>query len=198
MILGLAGKSCSGKNVVASILAEKGFLCLDMDVMAHQVLSSLKEELPPLFGPSVLNHNGEVNRKHLGAMVFKDARKLKSLENLLYPPLHKALEEEIQKERQGRNRSVVINAAALAKGDFWQKCDKIWWVESPFFLRFFRALKRDKASPLSILRRFSAQRELKPQYFFSKVDTSIIRNGFASGSLVKQVESGITDISAER
>ncbi len=198
MVLGLAGKSCAGKNQVSAILQSRGFLCLDMDLMAHEVLESLAGELPPLFGPSVVNREGTVNRKNLGGIVFKDSSKLKILENLLYPSLHKNLDKAIQREQEGTGRPVVINAAALAKGNFWLKCDKVWWVESPFILRFFRSLRRDGAIPVRILRRFAAQGELKPQYFFSRVDTSIIRNGFTPGALGKQVESGIKDLLAER
>ncbi|MBQ5392177.1 MAG: hypothetical protein IIU44_07385 [Spirochaetales bacterium] len=38
MIIGLVGKSCSGKNFVGGILEKAGILVWDLDVMCHEGL----------------------------------------------------------------------------------------------------------------------------------------------------------------
>ncbi len=196
MIIGLAGKSCSGKNAVADYLAQKGFETVDMDLMAHSALNALGARLSAEFGSGILDSEDAVDRKALGAIVFQNPEKLKKLEDILYPELHRMLDAHIRSLPAGC--SVAVNAAALEKGGFWEKCDRILWIEAPFCLRLFRALKRDNRSLPEILRRFAAQKQLKSQYFFSRVDTSIIRNGFTRKALRRRVDRWIEYLPSER
>ena len=50
-LIGLAGQSCAGKNVVADVLKEKGFYVIDADVVAHMVLDALQTEVLQRFLP---------------------------------------------------------------------------------------------------------------------------------------------------
>ncbi len=194
MIIGLGGKSCSGKNQLASFLADRGFCTLDMDQMAHRVLETLTPELVERFGPQVLSE-GKVNRPVLGELVFGDSRKLQDLENILYPALHRVLDTELVP--YNGKVPVVLNAAALEKGGFWRRCDSILWVEAPFLLRLYRAKKRDKQPWRKILNRFRAQKRLKPQFFYSKVDTYIIRNSTTRKGLRRKVDTWVGQLSLE-
>ncbi|MDC7242049.1 MAG: dephospho-CoA kinase [Spirochaetales bacterium] len=196
MIIGLAGKSCSGKNAVAEYLAGKGFETVDMDLMAHDVLNSLGARLSAEFGSSILDSDDAVDRRALGSIVFPDPEKLKKLEDILYPELHKKLESHIQSLPEGK--TVVVNAAALEKGEFWKSCDRVLWVQAPFAVRLFRALKRDRRSLKNILQRFASQKQLKSQYFFSRVDTSIIRNGSTLRVMRRRVDKWIERLPSER
>jgi dephospho-CoA kinase len=196
MIIGLAGKSCSGKNQVAAILKERGFDTLDMDLMAHEILNSLAAALTAAFGSEILDEDDVVDRVSLGAVVFDNPEALQKLENILYPELHKELDKYINKLPEGK--FLVVNAAALEKADFWKKCDHILWVQAPFLLRLYRAVKRDRRSIKEMMSRFRAQRELKSQYFFSRVDTYIIRNRSTRAVLRKRVDKWIKYIPPER
>jgi dephospho-CoA kinase len=196
MIIGLAGKSCSGKNQVAEILKQKGFHCIDMDLMAHDLLEAMKLTLSSAFGPSILDFEGRVDRKKLGNIVFSDSLLLKKLEDLLYPELHNELTRYLKEVEPGI--PTVLNAAALQKGEFWRRCDIVIWVKAPLFLRLFRAYKRDKRSLLHLIKRFRAQKQLKSQYFLSRVDTYIIRNGLTRSVLQNEVETWIKHLPPER
>ncbi len=187
MIYGLAGKSCSGKNQVAALLEEKGWVSLDLDVMSHQILSDFSSQAADLFGKKILDETGRVDRKKLGPIVFSDPRKLKTLEDLIYPELDRRLSSLIR-DRQQAEKPLILNAAALQKSDFWKKCDRILWVSSPWYIRFWRAWRRDGKSFRNLMKRFQSQRELNPQYFFSKVDTYIIKNDGTRKRLKKQIE----------
>ena len=195
MVIGLAGKSCAGKNELASILEENGFELIDMDEMVHELQDRMPAQLIAEFGPAIDNGSGGIDRAALGAIVFSDPERLQKLEDILYPVLHAELEWILSV--RDHSRHLVINAAALQKGEFWKECDRIIWVQAPWPLRLKRALKRDDRSLLQIIRRFANQRQLKAQYFFSRVDTNIIRNGFSRSALRKQVEAWINDLPTE-
>ena len=195
MITGLAGKSCAGKNAVASILEEKGFKVVDMDLMVHELQIRMASELITEFGPDIDDGRGGVDRRALGGIVFSDPSRLRKLENMLYPKLHKELDAIVK--ALPSSTQLIVNAAALQKGEFWKRCDHILWVQAPWFIRLYRAMKRDERSLLQIIRRFANQRQLKSQYFFSRVDTSIIRNGFSRSALRKRVEAWIEDLTME-
>jgi dephospho-CoA kinase len=49
-------------------------------------------------------------------------------------------------------------------------------VRAPFPVRFFRALRRDKIPPPSLLKRFLSQRSFGPQYFSGKTDIYTVCN----------------------
>jgi dephospho-CoA kinase len=195
LIIGLAGKSCAGKNAVASILEEKGFRVLDMDLMVHEIQLRMAPELIARFGPTVDDGKGGIDRSALGRIVFSDPARLRQLEEMLYPRLHKELDGIVASASPGTR--LVVNAAALQKGEFWKRCDRILWVHAPWPVRLYRAWKRDDRSLIQIIRRFANQRQLKSQYFFSRVDTSIIGNGLSRSDLRKKVEAWIQDLTTE-
>ena len=79
MIIGLTGKSCAGKDEVASILSSFGYYVIDEDKLGHEALRANRDSLISEFGEGILS-DGEVDRKKLGSIVFSDPMKLKKLE----------------------------------------------------------------------------------------------------------------------
>ena len=187
MVWGLAGKSCAGKNAVAEFLADRGWETLDMDRLSHDVLDRLAPEAAACFGKDILDGQGTVDRAVLGRIVFADPAELKKLEELIYPELHRHLDRLLE-ERNDSSPPLVINAAALEKSDFWKICGGILWVKAPWLLRLWRGWKRDRKSLIDMVRRFHAQRQLKPQHFFQRVDIYTIKNGGNRKRLEKRIE----------
>ena len=111
MILGIAGKACSGKNAVASLFEEKGYLTVDVDSLGHKALELNKDRVITLFGKIVENSDGSINRKELGSIVFRDKSKLKELELIVHPAIFDMVGDIISKTE---GRDIVINAAIYA------------------------------------------------------------------------------------
>ncbi|NLZ72857.1 MAG: dephospho-CoA kinase, partial [Bacteroidales bacterium] len=65
MVIGLVGKTCSGKNMVASYFEEKGFFIIDVDVLGHIALEENHQLLVETFGFSI-EKDGKIDRKQLG------------------------------------------------------------------------------------------------------------------------------------
>lgn len=71
--VGLTGGIASGKSTVASLLAERGALVIDADVLAREVVGPGTPGLAAVverFGPRVLRPDGQLDRAALGRLVF--------------------------------------------------------------------------------------------------------------------------------
>jgi dephospho-CoA kinase len=196
MIVGLAGKSCSGKNVAAEILVKKGWVSVDLDHLSHNILNDLSSEAAALFGREILTSDGKVDRKLLGQIVFGNPEELSRLEHLIYPELHNRLDEILAARTVG-SPPFLLNAALLEKNDFWKKCDCILWVDAPYFIRLIRALKRDGKPLKELIGLFRIQAKLKPQYFFQRVDIYTIKNGGNRKTLEKRLDRWLKNLPPE-
>lgn len=184
-VLGLSGKSCSGKNVFAEILTARGWLHLDMDKLGHQVLSEKSDTLIQLFGEEISNGNGGIDRKRLGGLVFADPRLLKMLEDLLHPEMLRQAAEKAHKARQ-QGKLLLINAAILEKTGLHMHCDAVAFIESPLPYRILRLKRRDRLSWQGIINRITSQKGINAKRLEKDVDTYTISNLRGRASLEKK------------
>ncbi len=101
--VGLTGGIASGKTAVAELLAERGAVVIDADVLAREVVQPGTFGLDAVvdrFSTDVLNSDGSLNRAALGAVVFADATARRDLEAIIHPAV--------------RSRAAAIEAAAPA------------------------------------------------------------------------------------
>lgn len=89
----LTGGIATGKSTVANLLREKGFVVIDADKIAHQVLDPQCAKIIEMFGEAFVV-NGKVDRKALGSVVFADMQKRKMLESLLHPLIYEEIERQ--------------------------------------------------------------------------------------------------------
>ena len=86
--IGLTGGLGTGKSTVAKLLREQGYVVLDADQLARQVIA---RETPGLksviqrFGKDFLLENGELNREKMSQEVFLNSTSLQDLENIIHP-----------------------------------------------------------------------------------------------------------------
>lgn len=101
--VGLTGGIGSGKSEVARLLAARGAVVVDSDVLAREVVAPGTDgltEVVAAFGPEVLTPAGELNRPALGRLVFADPSARARLEGIVHPRV--------------RRRAAEIAAAAAA------------------------------------------------------------------------------------
>lgn len=186
MLVGLAGKSCSGKNMVGGILETKGALHLDLDRINHRLLDREKTALENLLGEELSTHEGKLDRARLSTLVFSQEEKLTALEKFIHPLIEEEVESVIS---QNREKIILINGAVLHKSALVDKMDCVLWVKSWSILRLIRALKRDNRSLGNIFKRFWSQRNLSTQQFPPSVDIYIIDNNRKRKILEKRITS---------
>ena len=185
MIVGVAGKYCSGKSTVTRYLTERGFLEINLDRLGHAALGALKTQVVERFGGGILDEAGEIDRKKLGSIVFRDESRRLLLEELLHPRMVEMAGKSIV-EHIGKN--IVIDGALLFYMGVDKLCEIAVWVRAPFHIRFFRAVRRDRLPLSSLLQRFRAQRDLSPQPSSNGVDIYYIRNTGSPAALREKLD----------
>lgn len=185
MVIGLTGKSASGKDAVARILSELGFVIVDEDALGHDALIEKKDKIAAEFGPSVLK-DGEIDRKELSRIVFSDVSNLERLEAISHPFMVNRTKEIIE-EAKKEEKSVVINAAILNRLHLDEISDQVIYVHSPYQMRLERAMRRDNISAESFERRSSAQSDITPYNIKKGVPVVMIMNLSDEKELYRQV-----------
>ncbi len=86
--IGLTGGIASGKSTVAARFRELGVTVVDADALAREVVAKGTDglaEIVTTFGADVLDADGALDRKKLGAIVFDDEDARKTLERITHP-----------------------------------------------------------------------------------------------------------------
>ena len=186
MIVGLTGKSCSGKDFFASLLDRNLFSVIDEDKLGHIALKERQPELVSAFGSSILT-DGSIDRKKLAPIVFSSEEKLSVLNSITHPwMVERTL--EYAKEQQEKGFIVVINAAILEQMGFVPYCDMVLLVLSSFEHRLERALRRDGVTHEAFKARSDSQSEIGSTLFSSGKKVITIFNDSTEDALRKQCE----------
>ena len=183
MIIGVIGRSCSGKDRVAAFLEEKGIPSFNCDKVAHELTDALSDKINSLFGDGVMT-DGRVDRSKLGPVVFADPEKLKMLEDLIYPELI----ERIRKF-DSEHKVVTVNGATLEKAGIVKLCKEIVFVYAPLETRLQRALQRDGITEERFLERNQNQKEVGLSLFGQDRPVYTILNDADEDYLYRQVQS---------
>lgn len=126
---GLTGGAGSGKSTVAAVFAELGARVIDADRVAHEVVRSphpAYHEIVHEFGFEILDTEGEIDRKRLGAHVFADPEKLKTLNAVVHPRVMERIEHLAEGFLLADPKAVVIvDAALLYEAGYADRFNKI-------------------------------------------------------------------------
>ncbi len=113
---GLTGGVASGKTTVAQMFAELGAKIIDADRLGHELIRAPQpayHEIVSRFGFEILDPQGEIDRKRLGAAVFADAEKLRALNAILHPRIMERADQLAEGFHLQDSRAVVLVDAAL-------------------------------------------------------------------------------------
>jgi len=171
--VGIAGACCAGKNRVAAALEARGLPVLDVDRLGHACLESRSAEVFARFGPGARGPGGSVDRRALGAMVFRDRAALADLEAIVHPEANRMTLEWVA--AQG-GKACAVNAALLHKTAVFGRLDCVILVRAPWPARLLRARRRDGLPWIALLRRFASQRNFEAQYLAGNADIYRVEN----------------------
>ena len=179
--VGLTGSIGVGKSFVASVFIELGCHVLDADQTAREVVMPGTPGLKALteaFGEEILNPDGTLNRKHLGAVVFNDESQRQRLNYLLHPFIIARQDEILNEwEAQDPNGIGIVDAALMIESGGYKRFDKLLVVHCRPEVQLERLILRDNISREEALRRINSQmpQEEKQKFADYLIDTS---NGF--------------------
>jgi dephospho-CoA kinase len=114
-LVGLGGGIGTGKSTVSLLLAAKGAVIVDADLIARQVVEPggpCLAKIVERFGPVVLQSDGTLHRQALAGKVFGHPEELAALNAITHPAIAEEMSRQIA-EHAGTDRVVVMDAALL-------------------------------------------------------------------------------------
>jgi dephospho-CoA kinase len=183
-IIGLTGNIGTGKTVVRRMLEHLGAYTIDADALSHRAIAKDAPGYKPvleIFGKWILDGNGEVNRRKLGDLVFREPAALEQLEGIIHPLVRRAVHVLVKHASQP---VVVIEVIKLLEGDLLKICDSIWVTYAPPLVQIERLTRKRNINRDEALRRINAQ---APQNDKVAVANVVIRNIGSYDDLWNQV-----------
>jgi dephospho-CoA kinase len=168
--VGLTGSIGVGKSFVASVFIELGCHVLDADQTAREVVM-----LTEAFGEDILNPDGTLNRKELGAVVFNDESQRRRLNHILHPFIIARQDEILNAwEAEDPDGIGIVDAALMIESGGYKRFDKLIVVHCRPEVQLERLMLRDKLSREEALRRINSQmpQEEKQRFADYLIDTS--------------------------
>lgn len=141
MFIALTGGIGCGKSLVLAEFAKLGFQTSDADRICHEFYRTDEglRALTARWGETILDGAGELDRRKLGNIVFRDPAELEFLENLVRPWLKKRLEEL---HRETRSTDIMVEVPLLFEKDLAGGFDRTIAVWSDFAVRRKRLAAR--------------------------------------------------------
>lgn len=133
-VLGLTGGIASGKSAICKRLEGLGAGTVDCDKLGHQAYAKGTvgyDKVVGTFGSGILNDDGEVNRRALGAIVFSDETKMQTLNGIIWPEIAKLANEEVRRFGAEGKAVVVLEAAILLRAGWEDLCHEVWGCVIP-------------------------------------------------------------------
>lgn len=173
-IIGLTGKTGSGKSTVSKMLGEQGWAVIDADKVAREVVEKGKPALKKLceeFSDNILFEDGSLNRKKLAEIAFSSKENTEKLNKTTHPFITKIIEEKI-KIAEENHEFCLIDAAALLESECKNLCEKIVVIDSPENVRLARIKERDNITNEDAVLRIRAQKD--DGFYLEKADLVIV------------------------
>lgn len=174
-ILGLTGGPGTGKSTVAALLKKSGAEVVDADRIARELVGPGKpalREIVSCFGRDVLDRRGRLDRRALGAKVFRDSRLRKKLERILHPRI---LREARAQAKRSLKPLVVIDAPLLFETGLDGDVEKVVVVKASRQKQMERLVRKTGLPREELRSRIAAQMPLNAK--IRKADFIIDNNG---------------------
>jgi dephospho-CoA kinase len=163
-IYGLTGGIGSGKSAAAAFFEECGVPVVSADELSRVVVTPGSEGLGAVvaaFGDGVLAANGELDRRKLGALVFKDPTLRARLEGILHPRIRDCFQDVLAALEATGHTMVVYEVPLLFENNLDKQMKAVILVSAPDDQRIARVVARDKLSPEDVRARMAAQMDDK-------------------------------------
>lgn len=176
--VGLTGGLASGKSFVAGVFRDCGARVIEADKLGHAVLLPDGEayaEVVAEFGDGILQSDGQINRKALGAIVFAEPEKLERLNALVHPHVFRRQERFFEQAAAENPAAVaVVEAAILIETGGRERYERIVLAYCPPEIQIERFIAREGGTEQQARARMDRQMPLdeKIPYADYLIDTS--------------------------
>lgn len=165
MKLGLTGGIACGKSTVSAMLVQRGAKLIDADVVAREVVlpgEPALKDIAAAFGEQVLNEDGTLDRKKLGAVVFGNRELLDILESILHPAIRSRMWDKINGyEAEDPSQLIVADIPLLYETGQAGLYDDVMVVYVPKAVQLERLMARNSLSPEEAEKRIALQMDIE-------------------------------------
>lgn len=193
MLVGLCGRSGSGKGYVADIFKKFGIPSIDTDEVYRKITgpgnepSDCMKALTAHFGENVLSPDNSLNREVMRGLVFGEENKssLNALNNITHGYILMETINNAVKLSQAGIKIILIDAPLLFESGFNRLCEKNICVVADEETVIRRIIKRDGITRENAEKRLATQKsidELKNQSDY------IIENNCEKDELIRRVK----------
>ncbi len=184
-VIGLTGGMGSGKSLAAEFFADLGALVIDADQLARSAIergSAGFDQVVSIFGDSILR-NGDIDRRALGELIFKNPELKNKLENIIHPWIRNEFEEAVSSLKS--DETLVYEIPLLFETKAADRFDVVITVEASLENRIARL--RAKGLHISeIESRIGAQATREQR---ESVADYLIENDGNADDLLRKVEN---------
>ncbi|CAB4663164.1 MAG: dephospho-CoA kinase [Actinobacteria bacterium] len=184
-VIALTGGIGCGKSLAAEYFADLGALVIDADQLARAAIergSSGFDEVVAIFGDSILK-NGEIDRRALGELVFRDPAKKAVLEAIIHPWVRSEFEAAVASLTG--NQTLVYEIPLLFETGGADRFETVITVEAELDRRIER-LREKGLHASEIEARMAAQASREERL---SIADFVIENSGSKDDLLRQVEN---------
>ena len=159
-VFGLTGGIASGKSTVSRLFLGWGVPVVDADLISREVIrrgTSGHHEVVKHFTSSILQADGELDRKALGRIVFADEGKRRLLNSIVHPRIAERTAELFEVLRAQGERLACYDAPLLIENGLESAFRPVVVVITPFDTQLERVMQRDSLDESSARARIAAQ-----------------------------------------
>lgn len=195
-IIGIVGGMGAGKSTVIALMNElKPISYISADRIGHDILLKGHPAYAPIikaFGKTILDEQGEIVRKKLGALVFGDEEKVKCLNGITHPLITEEIKKQIELSKKNKpGQHIILEAALLLESGLVDLTDQVIAVYADPKLRLERVIKREGLAPEAIEKRFKAQKEWEE---LKEAADYVIDNSISLDYTKSQIEALLKEI----
>jgi len=190
LLIGLTGGIATGKTTVVRMFEELGAYTIDFDILARQVVEPGKpawKDIVDYFGKQVLQEDGQLDRKTLSDIVFKDMEKRKKLEGFTHPRIQEDFVKQVTDMTSKDPDAIIqVDIPLMVELNLQYRFHKLLVVYVPQEVQIERLMERDGISREAAADRLKAQLPIDEKVGYADF---VIRNDGSLEETQKQVES---------
>lgn len=184
-VIGLTGGIGCGKSLAAQYFAELGAMVIDADQLARAAIergSDGFDVVVTIFGDGILK-DGNIDRRALGDLIFKDPTAKEKLENIIHPFVRREFEEAVASLKG--DQLLVYEIPLLVETNSHERFDVVITVESEMENRIARL--RGRGMHISEIEGRIAAQATREQRI--EIADFLIENDGSEDELLRQVEN---------
>ena len=189
MIIGITGSSGAGKSTICEILEmEYQAKIINADKIARRLSYENEDylgEIVASFGTEILLDTGDLDRRKLADIIYKNEEKRKDLNAITFKYIIAEIKRAI---RETQEKLIIIDAPLLFEANLQSLCDvTIAVITRNLEIQITRIMERDAITKEQAMNRLKAQHS--NEFYISKCNYSIVNEGN-----IQEVEKQVTVI----